>query len=112
MKRKRLEYALALGGGGTKGAYQVGVIKALKELNVKITAVSGTSIGAINGAFILQDDIALMEKIYTNMKFNDICRDEVTVDESRDLLDIKNIVNIVTGYIKNNGLDPHHKKSA
>ena len=31
-KRKKLEYAVALGGGGTKGAYQVGVAKALKEL--------------------------------------------------------------------------------
>lgn len=105
MRRKKVEYALALGGGGTKGAYQVGVIKALKELNIKITAVSGTSIGAINGAFILQDDVALMEKVYTNMKFNDICKDEIVVDESKDLLDLKNIVNIVAGYIKNNGLD-------
>ena len=105
MKRKKLEYALALGGGGTKGAYQVGVIKALRELGIKISAVSGTSIGAINGAFFLQDDIELMEKIYLNMNFNDVCKDEIKIDESKDLLDIKNIVNIITGYIRNNGLD-------
>lgn len=105
MKRKKLEYALALGGGGTKGAYQVGVIKALREMGIKISAVSGTSIGAINGAFFLQDDIELMEKIYLNMNFNNVCKDEINVDESRDLLDIKNIVSIITGYIKNNGLD-------
>lgn len=105
MKRRNLEYALALGGGGTKGAYQVGVIKALKELGIKIVAVSGTSIGAINGAFVLQGDVKLIENIYLNMNFNDICNDEIEVDESRDLLDIKNIVNIIAGYIKNNGLD-------
>lgn len=105
MKRKKLEYALVLGGGGTKGAYQVGVIKALKELGIKISAVSGTSIGAINGAFFLQDDIKLLEKIYLNMNFNDVCKDEINIDESKDLLDIKNIISVITGYIKNNGLD-------
>lgn len=105
MKRRKLEYALALGGGGTKGAYQVGVIKALKEMGIKISAVSGTSIGAINGAFFLQNDVELMEKIYLNMNFNDVFKDEINVDESKDLLDIKNIVSVVTGYIKNNGLD-------
>ena len=30
------EYGLVLAGGGTKGAYQVGVWKALKELNIKV----------------------------------------------------------------------------
>lgn len=105
MKKKKLEYALALGGGGTKGAYQVGVIKALREMGIKISAVSGTSIGAINGAFFLQDDIELMEKIYLNMNFNDVCKDEINVDESKDLLDIKNIISVIAGYIKNNGLD-------
>lgn len=43
---------LVLSGGGAKGAYQVGVIKALAELNVPIQCVSGASIGALNGAII------------------------------------------------------------
>ena len=30
------EYGLVLAGGGTKGAYQVGVWKALKELNINV----------------------------------------------------------------------------
>lgn len=43
---------LVLGGGGGKGAYQIGVWKALREAGVdgEISAVSGTSIGALNGA--------------------------------------------------------------
>lgn len=44
------EYGLVLAGGGTKGAYEVGVWKALKEMNINITAVVGASIGALNGA--------------------------------------------------------------
>ena len=43
---------LALGGGGARGLAHIGVIKALKELNVPIHCVAGTSIGAIiGGAF-------------------------------------------------------------
>ena len=43
-------YALCLGGGGGKGAYQLGVYRALAEYGLmdKVTAISGTSIGAIN----------------------------------------------------------------
>ena len=43
---------LVLSGGGAKGAYQAGIVKALAELDIKIDAVSGTSIGALNGAVL------------------------------------------------------------
>lgn len=43
---------LVLSGGGAKGAYQVGVVRALAEMNIKIGAISGASIGALNGAII------------------------------------------------------------
>ena len=105
MKRKKLEYAVALGGGGTKGAYQVGVAKALKELRIPVKAVSGTSIGAINAAFMAQDDIEHLEKLYLNMKFSNVCKNEIQIDETKDLLDIKNLFNVIIEYIKNNGLD-------
>ena len=39
-------YGLVLEGGGTKGAYQMGVYKALLEAGVEIGAVADTSIGA------------------------------------------------------------------
>lgn len=43
-------YGLCLGGGGGKGAYQLGVYKALCEYGLwdKISHISGSSIGAIN----------------------------------------------------------------
>ena len=43
---------LVLSGGGAKGAYQVGVLKALNELNVQVDILAGASIGALNGAII------------------------------------------------------------
>ena len=48
-----MEYGLVLAGGGVRGAYQIGVWKALKELKIKVSAVSGVSIGAVNGALFV-----------------------------------------------------------
>lgn len=44
--------AFVLGGGGLRGAAEVGMIKALAEANIRPDLVVGTSIGAINGAVI------------------------------------------------------------
>ncbi len=43
---------LVFSGGGAKGAYQVGVLKALQELGTSIDMVAGASIGALNGAVL------------------------------------------------------------
>ncbi|MCU6712863.1 patatin-like phospholipase family protein [Paenibacillus sp. J5C_2022] len=47
---------LALEGGGAKGAYHMGVVKAYLEMGHTFDAVVGTSIGAINAAVIAQGD--------------------------------------------------------
>ncbi|WP_165445314.1 patatin-like phospholipase family protein [Bacilliculturomica massiliensis] len=47
--------ALVLSGGGSRGAYQIGVWQALLEMGIPIDLVAGTSTGAINGAVIAQD---------------------------------------------------------
>ena len=46
--------ALVLSGGGSKGAYQIGAWKALKKLHIKFDIVTGTSVGALNGALVTQ----------------------------------------------------------
>ncbi len=61
--------ALVLGGGGSRGAYQLGVWKALRELNVNIDIVAGTSIGAMNGALVAQGDYHLCEELWNDIKF-------------------------------------------
>lgn len=43
---------LVLSGGGAKGAYQVGVLKALLELGANVDMVAGASMGALNGAVL------------------------------------------------------------
>lgn len=51
-----LKTGLVLSGGGAKGAYHVGVLKALDELDIKVDAISGASIGALNGAILASAD--------------------------------------------------------
>lgn len=48
---------LVLEGGGAKGSYQIGACKALQELGIEVNGVAGTSIGAINGAMIVQGNL-------------------------------------------------------
>jgi NTE family protein len=51
-RKKSIENVLVLQGGGSLGAFACGVFKALYKKNIKFHIVSGTSIGAINGAII------------------------------------------------------------
>lgn len=61
---RKNKLGLVLSGGGAKGAYQVGVLEYMAEINMEIDALSGTSIGALNGAVISsQRDLAKSAKI-------------------------------------------------
>ena len=69
-------YGLALGGGGSRGSYEIGVLKALQELNIEIGAITGTSIGAINAAAYLMNDFALMEEIWMSLNRDSLIKFE------------------------------------
>ena len=64
-----MKKGLVLAGGGSRGAYQIGVWQALRELDFQIQAVAGTSVGALNAAMVAQDDfegaLALWERLTT-----------------------------------------------
>jgi NTE family protein len=50
--KKNIENVLILQGGGSLGAFACGVFKAFAKKNIKFDIISGTSIGAINGAIV------------------------------------------------------------
>ncbi|MDG5789330.1 patatin-like phospholipase family protein [Evansella sp. AB-P1] len=60
---------LVFAGGGGKGSYQIGVWKAMEEfgLHNQVKAVSGTSVGALNGALFCQGDLALAENLWMSI---------------------------------------------
>ena len=67
--------ALVLSGGGAKGSYQIGVWKALRELNIHFDIITGTSSGALNGALMTQNSYhkakVLWKKINNRVLFGD-----------------------------------------
>lgn len=59
-------FGLVLSGGGAKGAYEVGVWKALEDYGIsdKITVISGTSVGALNAALFACTDSGEAETLW------------------------------------------------
>lgn len=57
---------LALEGGGAKGAFHVGALQAFFDRGITFDAVTGTSIGALNGAMIAQGDFETLKMLWTN----------------------------------------------
>lgn len=78
-----MRIGLVLAGGGSRGAYQIGVWKALIELGIDkhINVVAGTSIGALNAMLFLQGDYNLAEEIWINLT-----RDEIIPLDEKDLI--------------------------
>lgn len=67
MKRK---ISLALGGGGSKGLAHIGVIKAITELNLEISQIAGTSVGAlIGGIYATNPNYKELEKIVEDISY-------------------------------------------
>lgn len=58
---------LALEGGGAKGAFQMGAVKAFLDTGYIFNGVAGTSIGALNGAMIAQGDFELGYKCWERL---------------------------------------------
>lgn len=48
---------LVLEGGGARGAYEIGACKALFEEGLEFTGITGTSVGALNGAMLAQGNL-------------------------------------------------------
>ena len=60
---------LVLGGGGSRGAYEIGVWRAARELGVEFDVVTGTSIGALNGALVVQGDYDFAVDMWEHMDY-------------------------------------------
>ncbi|GEM_PF-1890831 len=70
----RKKYCLVLGGGGTKGIYEFGVWTALKEMRITLEAVIGTSIGAVNGMWMVQNDYEKAKSTWNSIQLKDILK--------------------------------------
>ncbi|MDD3641725.1 MAG: patatin-like phospholipase family protein, partial [Atribacterota bacterium] len=73
------KYGLVLEGGGAKGSYEIGAYKALEEMGIQISAVTGTSVGALNGVMIAQHEVEKACKLWHDIHPSQIMK----VDEKK-----------------------------
>ena len=72
-KEKRPKVIVVLGGGGARGFAHVGALKALREANVPIDMIVGTSMGALVGSLYCSGiQLEEIENIATEIKWADI----------------------------------------
>ena len=91
---KKKDYALALSGGGTRGAYEVGAYKALNEIGINIKAIAGTSIGALNGAMFLSANLEKAEDMYNKIDISNVLDVDDDINTDKDIFDFRNIFKI------------------
>ena len=106
--QKRL--GLVLEGGGARGAYQAGVLKALFEAGYKFDGVAGTSVGALNGVMVAQNRFEDSMKIWREIDFANVLDinnnyGENVVNKNFDQETIRYFYNYVKKIIVQGGLD-------
>jgi NTE family protein len=77
---------ICLSGGGARGAYQIGALKALQELGIldRAAAFSGASIGAVNATFVAADAMDVAKEIWFNVPENPLGDNPSIVKTLRD----------------------------
>lgn len=97
--------AVVLSGGGAKGAYQVGVWKALRRLHFHYQIVTGTSVGALNGMLMVQKDYHKCLKLWNHMNFNQLFYEQFPEKTNGLIGKGKVYQKYAANFIKNGGID-------
>lgn len=104
------EYAVVLEGGGARGAYQVGVWRAMEEAGIRYNAVAGSSVGALNGAMMAMRRLEQAEELWRNINFSRV----MNVDDEQmkklfelrlDEIDLRALAKRAVSILKSGGFD-------
>ena len=96
--------AVVLSGGGSCGSYQIGVWKALRRLNIHFDIVTGTSVGALNGLMMVQNDYKKAFKLWSNLDYNLVFK-EFIGDNDKKLNNKEIYLKYVEGFLAQGGVD-------
>lgn len=99
--------AIALCGGGTKGAYQLGVWRAINELGIDYHIVTGTSIGSINGALMAAKEYELASELWNTIRMEDVMADGINLSNTIEgMYNQREMLRpFLKKYVKNKGAD-------
>ena len=102
-----MKTGLVFSGGGSTGAYQLGVWKALNELNIKADIVTGTSIGSMTGALYVTGAYDLAEEMWHNLSLKCLFDEDIKYESQKDeLAVIKKYAEVAT----KGGMEPKNLK--
>ena len=101
-----MKYGLVLSGGGSKGAYESGCMKALQELGYHFDIVTGTSIGALNGLLVAQEDYQKLYELWDTLSLEKVLKHPIQFDFSIENLmnNSSNIGPFLKSYLDKKGL--------
>lgn len=99
-----------LEGGGVRGAYQAGAMKALYEKGIEPDVITGTSIGAINGAMVSLGKLDRLIELYENFEADRFFNLDPEIAESLKLDEelakqVPQITRAVSGLLAQGGVD-------
>ena len=102
-----MKYGLVLSGGGSKGAYESGCLKALQELGYHFDIVTGTSIGALNGLLVAQEDYQKLYELWDTLSLEKVLKHPIQFDFSIENLmnNSSNIGPFLKSYLDKKGAD-------
>ena len=91
--------ALVLAGGGARGSYQVGVWRALMELDWHPQIITGTSVGSLNGAMFVLDQYETARDMWLSIRSKDVME---LPEENADLSELHAFLREV---VRDGGMD-------
>jgi len=92
-------FSVALGSGGARGLAHIGILKTLKQNGINIEALSGTSMGAVIGAFFAADKLEEAEEYYRSLKVSDVIFNFDPVFPSSGLINGKKVMQLLRDVI-------------
>ena len=98
-RRDPTQKALVLAGGGARGSYQVGVWRALMELDWHPQIITGTSVGGLNGAMFALDLYETARDMWLTIRSRDVME---LPEENADLSALHQFLRRV---VKEGGMD-------
>ena len=98
-QRPMPQKALVLAGGGARGSYQVGVWRALMELDWHPQIITGTSVGSLNGAMFVLDLYETARDMWLTIRSKDV------MELPEDNADLSALHSFLRRVVKAGGMD-------
>ena len=101
---------LVLEGGGARGSYHIGAYKAILEEGIEIGGITGTSIGGLNAAMIIQGNFDICCELWENISYSMVINtNEEEIQRLQQLKlnreDLKTLVEKLKVIIEERGFD-------